>query len=226
MIKGKTVLAVIPARGGSQGIKNKNIKSFCGLPLIAHTINQAKKVKYIDQLVVSTDNEEIKKIALEYGAKVPFKRPKILSNDNATNIDVVLHAIEKINSDIFILLQPTSPLRTSIDIDQSLQLLFKNQVKIVISTCKVKNYNYSFSLDQSGFISKPEQLVGLSTNRQDHAEYFTVNGAIYTAFTDYFSEIKSFLTPYTYSYEMPLSRSVDIDDMTDWEFAKKVFIQK
>jgi len=226
MIKGKTVLAVIPARGGSKGIKNKNIKSFCGLPLIAHTINQAKKVKFIDQLVVSTDNEEIKKIALEYGAKVPFKRPKILSNDNATNIDVALHAIEKLNSDILILLQPTSPLRVSNDIVQSLKLLFNKKVKIVIGACKVKNYNYSFSLDQSGFISQPERLVGLSTNRQDHSEYFTVNGAIYTAFTDYFSEIKSFLTPYTYSYEMPLSRSVDIDDMTDWEFAKKVFIQK
>jgi len=226
MIKGKTVLAVIPARGGSKGIKNKNIKSFCGLPLIAHTINQAKKVNYIDQIIVSTDNDNIKEIALKYGAKVPFKRPKILSDDNATNIDVVLHAIGKLNSDIFILLQPTSPLRTSIDIDQSLQLLFKNQVKIVISTCKVKNYNFSFTLKNSGFISNSKQLNTLSTNRQDHEQYFSVNGAVYAGHSNYFSKSKSFLTPNTYSYEMPLSRSVDIDDMTDWEFAKKLFNQK
>jgi CMP-N,N'-diacetyllegionaminic acid synthase len=226
MINGKTVFALIPARGGSKGIKNKNIKPFCGLPLIAHTINQAKKVKHIDQIIVSTDSDNIKEIALKYGANVPFNRPANLSDDNATNIDVVLHAIEKFNSDIFILLQPTSPLRTSIDIDHSLQLLFKRQVKIVISTCKVKNYNFSFTLKSSGFISNSKKLNTLSTNRQDHEQYFSVNGAIYAAYSNYFSKSKSFFTPKTFSYEMPLSRSVDIDDMTDWEFAKKLFNQK
>ena len=96
MIKDKTVLAVIPARGGSKGIKNKNIKSFCGLPLIAHTINQAKKVEFIDQLVVSTDNEEIRKIALEYGAKVPFIRSRSLAKDSVGITEVVCDATKKI----------------------------------------------------------------------------------------------------------------------------------
>lgn len=226
MINDKSVLALIPARGGSKGIKNKNIKDFNGLPLIAHTINQAKDISYIDELIVSTDSDDIKDVAENFGAKVPFKRPKIISNDRASNIDVAIHAINKVKTDIIIILQPTSPLRGKNDIIKSLELLFKDRVKTVIGAYKIKNYAYSFSLDNSGFISNSASLQKLSTNRQSHKDHFTVNGAIYSSYTDYFLQIKSFFTSRTYVYQMPVSRSVDIDELDDWAFAEKLFYNK
>ena len=121
MIEGNTVLAIIPARSGSKGIINKNLKNFCGTPLIGHTINQAKSSKFIDKIFVSTDSEDIKKVAISFGAEVPFLRPRELATDSASSVDVILHAIDKLNYNIFILLQPTSPLRLGTDIDNCLK---------------------------------------------------------------------------------------------------------
>ena len=142
MINGKHIMALVPARGGSKGIKNKNIKKMNGIPLIGHTIKQAVYVDCIDDIVVSTDDDKIKEIALQYGAKVPFKRPESLSTDTATNIDVALHAIKKNKCDIVIILQPTSPLRTSDDILKSLNFLFYDNVRAVIGASKNKSYTY------------------------------------------------------------------------------------
>ncbi len=223
MINGKSVLGLIPARSGSKGIKDKNIKDFMGLPLIAHTINLSKEIRYIDELIVSTNDKKIKEISEQYGASVPFKRPKYLSDDKATNIDVALHAIEKIKTDLIIILQPTSPLRNEKDITNSIKLLFEPQVKMVVSAYKIKNYPYSFSLDKSDFISNFEKLKKLKTNRQSHKSFYTVNGAIYCSDTDYFVSKKSFFTSKTRVYLMPSHRSVDIDDLTDWRLAEKLY---
>ena len=215
-------MALIPARGGSKGIKNKNIKKLNGVPLIAHTIKQAINVDIIDDIVVSTDDNNIKKIALKYGARVPFKRPDKLSNDNATNIDVALHAIKKIKSDILIILQPTSPLRKSSDITSSLKLLLNKNVKAVIGVNKNKSYVYSFQTNNSKLIQNAENISKISTNRQDHQDYFSVNGAIYAAFTNFFIHKKTFFTNNTCIYEMPIHRSVDIDEMNDWKLVEKI----
>ena len=222
MINGYRIMALIPARGGSKGIKNKNVKKLNGVQLIGHTIKQALDVDIIDDIIVSTDNNNIKKIALKYGASVPFKRPDKLSNDTATNIDVALHAIKKIKCDILIILQPTSPLRKSSDITSSLKLLLNKDVKAVVSVNKNKSYVYSFQTNTSKLIRNAEKLSKISTNRQDHQDYFSVNGAIYATFTNFFLNEKTFFTKNTCIYEMPIHRSVDIDEMNDWKLVEKI----
>jgi len=122
MYKGKKILALIPARGGSKGLPGKNIKPLLGKPLIAWTIEQAKASKYVDRVVVSTDDDEIAEVAIRYGAEVPFLRPKELARDDSPTIDAILHALDFFSDkgerfDLLALLEPTSPLRDSEDID-------------------------------------------------------------------------------------------------------------
>ncbi len=114
MIAGKTVLAIIPARGGSKGVPRKNIRLLAGKPLIVWTIDEAKKSKYIDRFILSSEDDEIIKIAREYGCEVPFKRPIELAQDDTPGIEPVIHAINTLEDkyDYVVLLQPTSPLRT------------------------------------------------------------------------------------------------------------------
>ena len=129
MYKNKRILALIPARGGSKGIKDKNIIELCGKPLIAYSIDAAKNSKYIDDILVSTDSEKIAEVAKKYGARVPFLRPYELATDTSTTLDVVLHAIDYVNKeekkyDTLILLQPTAPLRKTEDIDSAIEKFF------------------------------------------------------------------------------------------------------
>ena len=118
-----TFLGIIPARGGSKGIRNKNIRAFAGKPLIAYAIDAAKKSRYLSRTVVSTESEEIARVAKEYGAEVPFLRPKELAEDTSKVFDAIAHLLEKLKTDegyapdYIVLLQPTSPLRTAKDID-------------------------------------------------------------------------------------------------------------
>lgn len=132
MINGKKVLAIIPARGGSKGIPKKNIKPLNGKPLIAWTIEEAKKSVYIDKLIVSTDCEEILEVAKEFGAEVPFKRPAELAQDDTPSVELILHAIDYLSGyDYITLLQPTSPLRVVKDIDQCISKTIKGNVQHV-----------------------------------------------------------------------------------------------
>ena len=118
------VLAVIPARGGSKGLVRKNILDLAGIPLIAWTIEAAKRSKYIDRVVLSSDDDEIMAVAKHYGCEVPFRRPSALASDDAASLDVLFHAIEKVPGyDYVILLQPTSPLRTFTDIDSAFEMM-------------------------------------------------------------------------------------------------------
>lgn len=118
------ILAIIPARGGSKGVPRKNIRDLAGKPLIAWTIEEAKKSKYITRLILSSEDEEIIEAAKKYGCEVPFVRPIELAQDNTPGIEPVLHAIEKCPGyDYVLLLQPTSPLRTVEDIDGCIEFL-------------------------------------------------------------------------------------------------------
>jgi len=137
MYKDKKILALIPARGGSKGLPRKNIKPLLGKPLIAWTIEQSLASKYLDKVVVSTEDKEIAEISKKYGAEVPFIRPKELAKDDTPSIDVVLHAIDFLEKkelfNIIVLLQPTSPLRTISDIDNSIEFLFSKNAQAIIS---------------------------------------------------------------------------------------------
>ena len=132
MINGLKVLALIPARGGSKGVPGKNIKMLAGKPLIAWSIDAAKGSKYIDRTIVSTDGEDIAKVAKEWGAEVPFMRPAEFANDLTPDTPVFLHALQFLKEkenyapDIIVHLRPTGPLRTAEELDESIELLAKN----------------------------------------------------------------------------------------------------
>ena len=120
----KKILAIIPARSGSQGLKNKNILEINNVPLLAYPIIEAKKSKYVTEVILSTDSETYAEIGLKYGAKVPFIRPKELSSNTSQRSDVILHALEKMPGfELILYLEPTSPLTTSHDIDLAVETL-------------------------------------------------------------------------------------------------------
>jgi N-acylneuraminate cytidylyltransferase/CMP-N,N'-diacetyllegionaminic acid synthase len=226
MFKGKSVLGVIPARGGSKGIPNKNIKQLAGEPLIAHTIGAANQSGIFDSIIVSTDSEEIADIARASGARTPFMRPPELATDTARGIDVLRHALAWHESndqayDWTMLLQPTSPLRSADDIIGSGNLMSERKALAVVSVCLVE-YQPLWSnvlpddLSMADFI-RPEVL---NINRQDLPLYYRLNGAIYLAEWNYICNHDSWYGPATYAYIMPGERSLDIDEPIDFLFAE------
>lgn len=226
MYKNKRILALIPARGGSKGLPGKNILSFCGKPLLAWSIEQAKKSKFIDTVIVSTDSESIAAIADKFGAEVPFLRPKNISGSSAKTIDAIFHALNFFDKkmgtfDYVILLQPTSPLRTEQDIDKAISLCFKNDAKAVISVCKTEHsplwsVRLPKSLSMKGFINP----VVANKPRQSLPDFYRINGAIYFSSTSYLRKNNGFLGIDTIAYVMSRECSVDIDTKLDFEFAE------
>jgi N-acylneuraminate cytidylyltransferase/CMP-N,N'-diacetyllegionaminic acid synthase len=228
MIKGKKVLAIIPARGGSKGLPQKNILPLLGKPLIAWTIEQALESKYLDEVVVSTDDEEIAKISKKYGAEVPFMRPKELATDKAKGIKVVFHALKWLEEhneyyDLLILLQPTSPFRTAKDINQAIELLFIKNAKAIVSVCETEHHPYwANMLPSDGCMKDFLRPEAANKNRQDLPIFYRLNGAIYLAYYSYLKMQKGFLGDKTYAYIMPRKSSIDIDDEFDFKFAEFV----
>ena len=184
MFDEKKILALIPARGGSKGIKGKNIIPLAGKPLIAYTIEAALNSKYIDSVIVSTDNQEIAETAKIFGAEVPFMRPLELAGDKAKTIEAVLHALRELNEhekffDVLTLLQPTSPLRNTEDIDSAIETFFDKGKKGLVSISPAEDSPILIrSIDSQGKMSR---LLNLNSTcrRQDMPEYFRVNGSIY-----------------------------------------------
>lgn len=221
----KKVISIITARSSSKRLKNKNLLPLNGKPLLAWTINAAKKSSIIDKVYVSTNSEKIKKISLEYGAEVPFMRPNFLSTDSASSDDVLMHFINQMNlkdDDILILLQPTSPLRDSTHIDDALRLLEKNDVNGVVSICKCEHSPLlANKLPENqrldGFLKKD-----VSKKRsQDFGDYYRVNGAIYAYKVNYLNKFKyRHYSKEIMAYIMPSALSVDIDDINDFILAE------
>jgi len=222
------ILAIIPARGGSKGLPRKNIRDLAGKPLIAWTIEAALNSKYITKTIVSSEDEEILEISKSYGADT-VRRPDDLARDAATSESVASHAIDYLESmgevfDITVLLQPTSPLRTSTDIDNAFDIMFYSDATAIISVCEFDNKALkTFIKDEDGF------LQGISNNkypfmrRQDLPSVYTPNGAIYIINTKIYLESHSFLTATTKEYLMPESRSIDIDTIKDLDFLNLIF---
>lgn len=224
MIQGKRVLALIPARGGSKGIKDKNIKDLGGMPLIAYTILAAKKSKYVDRIVISTDSERIKETALQYGGDVPFLRPDALASDTATTLEVVIHAIDSLEKegdryDILLLLQPTSPLRDSVDIDGALDLFARAGGKGVASVSPVADHPILMrTMGEDGRLKKL-LAIGSTARRQDMEAYYRINGSIYVNAIASLDDSTSF-NDNPVGYPMERSHSVDIDEMADFHMAE------
>lgn len=218
MIKGKSILAIIPARGGSKGVPRKNIRQIAGKPLIAWTICEAKKSRYVDRVILSSEDQEIISIAVRYGCEAPFTRPADLARDETSGIEPVLHALKSIPEkyDYAMLLQPTSPLRTASDIDGCVEKCMHTSAPSCVSLFESgKDLYWSYLLDTKGFLKPliPESAI---SSRQNLPKVHTLNGAIYIAQTDWLKREKSFITNETVGYVMPKERSIDIDE--PWQF--------
>lgn len=224
MYNSKRILALIPARGGSKGIKDKNIIDLCGKPLIAYSIEAAKESKYIDEVIVSTDSEKIAKVARSYNANVPFLRPDALATDTATTLDVVMHAVEFMNRDkkkfdTLVLLQPTAPLRDAVDIDEAIEKFFFHKEKSLVSVSEVDDNPLLIRT-----IGDEDSLIPLinrssTCRRQDMPTYYRVNGCIYINSIGELNENTSF-NDNKLAYVMSKEHSVDIDELKDLCVAK------
>jgi N-acylneuraminate cytidylyltransferase/CMP-N,N'-diacetyllegionaminic acid synthase len=218
----KKTLAIIPARGGSKQIKHKNIKPVAGKPLLAWTILEAQASMFVDRIIVSTDSSRIAEVARRYKAEVPFMRPKVLAQDDTPGILPILHAIRWLESsegykpDYVITLQPTSPLRSSDDIDASIHLLEQKDAETVVSLVPVDHHPYWMKkLDVErkvkDFIASDIRLAC----RQDLPPVYALNGAIYLARRKILLQQETWYTKKTYAYVMPIERSLDVD--TPWD---------
>lgn len=224
MIAGKSVLAIIPARGGSKGIPHKNIAPLGGKPLITHTILAAKNCPYIDRVLVSTDDTAIAEVSRNSGADVPFLRPDYLSSDTARSIDAILHAVSFCAAcdreyDLMILLQPTSPLRTGDDITHALEFFMEHHCDSLLSLSELEEHPIlTRQIDEHTKRLKPLLPVGSTVRRQDMPPYYHVNGAIYINYCRDLTADTS-LNDNHYGYVIPFPHGLDIDTPQDLELA-------
>ncbi len=220
MIQGKSVLALVVARGGSKGLPGKNIKAVLGRPLIQWTTDAARQSRYVDRLVLSSDDPAIIAVAAQCGCEAPFRRPAELATDEASSVDVTLDALRRLPGyDIMVLLQPTSPLRTAADIDGALELLLSTGAPSCVAVRPAQDHPYwTYRVESNGRLAAfAEPTGGMPQRRQDLPPAWCVNGAVYAVWVDRFSLDRSFLTRETVAYPMPTERSIDIDTAEDLE---------
>ena len=232
MYKGKTFLVIIPARGGSKGLPGKNIKDLNGKPLIAWSIEAAFGSKYSDEIMVTTDNEDIAHIATKFNASVPFLRPAYLATDKTTTFDAVKHSINfykdnlKFFFDYIVLLEPTSPLRTSIDIDLAIEKLLSSKASAIVGICKTESQNPAFLVvkDSDNFISGYEDKDMKVKRRQDIKDVFFLEGSLYISQIDEYLKNETFYHEDTIGFEVPKYKSLEIDDIYDFTMIEAIML--
>jgi len=220
---GSNVLGLIPARGGSKGIPRKNIRELAGIPLIAHSIQAGREAAAIDSVIVSTDDEEIAKVAEQHGARVPFMRPSELATDEAPTAPVITHTLETLYDrdeeyDTLVLLQPTSPLRTAVHIDEAYALYEESEADSVISA--YPTYEIRWESTPEG--AKKLKHTDAPKRRQDRDPEYVINGAIYVTAIEQFLQTENITTGTTKLYEMTKQESVDIDTPFDLWLAEQI----
>lgn len=222
LIGSQRVLAVIPARGGSRGIRRKNLADLAGMPLIQWTINAAIQSAIIDSILVSTDDPDVAALAVEQGIAV-LDRPQALAGDRATAAEVIAHAISSTGHDgILVYLQPTSPFRASVDIDRSLELLTSGDAEGVVSVTEVaENPEWMYRLSATDSVLEPVIANHSAFRRQDLPRTVRLNGAVYCAAAASLLPDGNFFRLRLAGYEMPASRSIDIDEPEDLELARR-----
>ena len=226
----KKILAIIPARGGSKRLKQKNILTLDEKPLIAYSIEAANASKYVDRVILSSEDERIIKVAKEWGAKVPFVRPQELAQDHTRSIDVVTHALQTLedNYDAVILLQPTSPLRTTKDIDNAIEDFYAKEATSIIGVCEMEHSPiWANTLDESmsmeGFLDDKYN----NARSQDLPIYYRINGAFYMSKTQSVLENETFFVQKNiYAYLMSQEDSVDIDTKLDFIVAEAILKER
>ena len=233
MHNNKTFLAIIPARSGSKGLSDKNIKSINGKPLMAWSIEAGLKSKYIDRLIVSTDSEKYAEIAKDFGAEVPFIRPDNISTDESSRKDVIKHALDFFRRknklyDYIVFLEPTSPLTTETDIDKSIEklLLDKSAESIVgVSLSEASHPDFLVNL-KNGFLNFIyENQKSSVIRRQDLEDLYFYDGTLYISEVDKYLE-KEFYHEKTLGYVTPKWKSLEIDDMYDFIMVEAIMQYK
>lgn len=227
MNKSTKPIAIIPARGGSKRLPRKNVLPLQGKPLIAWTIEAAIQSGIFERVIVNTDDDEIAAVAKQYGAQVPFMRPAVLATDTTTSIAVLKHQLEyhQAQGECYhdmVLLQPTSPLRTAVDIQTAWQMYCEQQVESLVSVTAVEHpIQWTFVDDEHGLISPLfDQVLKRS---QDCEQHYRLNGAIYITRTEHVLCEEQLLHPSScLSYKMPTERSIDIDTEFDFVMAQAV----
>lgn len=222
-------LWLIPARGGSKGIPDKNIKPFCGKSLVARAIEQGLSLAGTkDTVFVSTDSSRIKEEAEKCGLQLPFLRPPHLASDSASTYDTIIHTLRKFRENGMefqrvVLLQPTSPFRTSEDIQGALRLWHPDLDMVVSVTKSNSNPYYNlFETDSTGFL-KISKGDGKYTRRQDAPSVWEYNGAVYVMTVSSLLEMPMSAFKKVIPYEMPAKRSIDLDTPEDWAIAEILY---
>jgi len=234
MIQDKTILAIIPARGGSKGLPRKNILPLLGKPLVAWTIEQALASKYLDKVIVSTDDEEIALIAKDYGAEVPFLRPAELATDTATSVAVIYHALafykeRGIEFNYLALLEPTSPLRADGDIDKSIKLLIDHEAEAdsLVSVGEVHMEHPSIVKKIENNYVKPYEPTGeIITRRQDLSRAYFPYGVIYISKITRLEATNTFYQERTIPFFIQRWQNYEVDDIFDLKCIEAVLNYK
>lgn len=219
MIDGRTVLALIPARGGSKGVPRKNIRLLADKPLIAWSIEEARESRYIDRLVLSTDDDDIMNVAQAWNCEV-LKRPAHLAQDDTPGIAPVLHALTQLVAyDYVVLLQPTSPFRTATDIDGCIAACSQKGWKVCVAVVEqTKSPYWLYFLEDERL--EPFLAADRVERRQDSPKLYALSGAVYVAESAWLEHSKSFLTPETRGYLLSPLHSLDIDSEDDFTLAE------
>ncbi len=223
MINNKKIIAIIPARGGSKGLPRKNILDLCGKPLIAWTIEKALGSRYIDKLVVSTENQEIAKISKKYGAQV-VERPEELARDESPTIDAIMHVINWFEKrgeyfDIIILLEPTSPLRKENDLDNAIELFIENidSADSLVSVGEVHLENPHITKKiENGYVRSLIEIGKDIYQRQQLSKVYFPYGVIYLALMSALKNYKTFYMERTIPYFIERWQNYEIDDIYDF----------
>ena len=229
-------LAIVPARGGSKGLPGKNLRLLDGRPLVAWPVSAALGAASVDRVIISTDDVAIAEAARTAGADVPFLRPAYLANDTASSMDVILHALDTLASqgheyEYVILLEPTSPLTESSDVEDALSRLRAAgaAADAIVGICRVESTHpeYDVRRDPNGLIS-PYAAPDFKSlrRRQDIEELYFLEGSLYISRVEAFRRYKTFYHERTLGYEVPRWKSVEVDDIFDFIMVEAVVRQR
>lgn len=234
MINQKRILAIIPARGGSKGLPGKNIRPLQGIPLVAWPIKAALNSRFIDRVIVTTDDPKIAAIAKEYGADVPFMRPAHLALDGSPSSDAILHALDFCTHDdgeydYIVVLEPTSPLTESADIDAALEQLVASQGTAIVGVSKVGSTHpvYCATIGADQFL-KPynRDTFAKPVRRQDLDDLYFFEGSLYISDVKKYREMTTFYHESTIPYIVPAWKSLEIDTLLDFLMVEAVVKHK